>query len=178
LYSFREKKKMKKYIIYAVVLSLILPIGISQASAWIVINYPWVKFLNTGSGLHIAQDPLFLASDIGTNVFYPDPGAADYVKGWVTFTCFTNGQAPKGFDYTVTVKGIDRGRYEVYATFNAGPPVFLGILRVGGRGEGELQGFYDLDPGDYEVQVTVELEGNQLQLHLEDLVHFSVFSEP
>jgi hypothetical protein len=165
----------------AVIFALALPVGVSQASAWNIVFYPWVKWLDTGSGLHIAQDPLFLDSDLDAgNVIYGvgpayDPSAASYVKGWVTFTCFTNGQAPVGFDYTVTAKGIDRGRYEVYATFNAGPPVFLGILRVGGKGEGELQGFYDLDAGDYEVHITVELEGNViLRLHIEDLVHFGV----
>jgi hypothetical protein len=122
---------------------------------------------------------LFLASDLdGGNVIYGegpayDPSAADYVSGWVTFTCFTNGQAPKGFDYTVTAKGIDRGRYEVYAHFPT--RVLLGTLNVGGKGEGELQGFYDLDPGMYEVQITVELEGTViLRLHLSDLVHFGV----
>jgi hypothetical protein len=156
--------------------------------------YPWVNFKITGSGLHIASDPLFESSIVNTIPPF-DLGAVDLLKGWVTFTCATDqptqNNALTGFDFSVTAINIPRGRYQVmaYPTLAflpgggppvpsddfGGPPYLLGTLRVGGGGEGELQGFYDLPAGFYAWRVTIELDGTPiLETHWIDAADFEV----
>ena len=154
-----------------------------------------MNFKITGSGLHIASDPLFESATIeGIAPF--DPSAADFLKGWVTFTCATDQPSGKnglkGFDFSVTAKDIPAGSYDVmaYPTIAFPPvgdpypsddivsgPYSLGTLVVGGDGEGELEGFYDLPAGSYAWMITVELAGTPiLETHFIDAADFLVIS--
>jgi hypothetical protein len=53
----------------------------------------------------------------------------------------------------------------------------LGTLIVGGDGEGELEGFYDLPSGFYAWRITVESAGTPiLETHWIDAADFEVIS--
>jgi hypothetical protein len=191
---------MKKNIgLIAIILVLVLPIvAINAAPIWETFGmYPWVNFKVTKSGIHIASDPLF-DSTVVASIPPGDPGAVDLMKGWVTFKCATDRpdqkNAPKGFGFSVTVKGISAGSYEVMAfptlAYFAPPPApgipsddmgsgpySLGTLIVGGDGEGELEGFYDLSAGFYAWRITVESAGTPiLETHWIDAADFGVIS--
>ncbi len=177
---------------------LLLPIAFVAANPnWMDFGmYPWVHFKITGSGIHIASDPLFNSTIVGAIAPY-DPNATDLLKGWVTFTCSTDRpdqkNAPKGFDFSVTAKGIPAGSYDVmaYPTIAFPPPpdspypsddlgsgpYSLGTLIVGGSGEGELEGFYDLPAGTYAWRITVESSGTPIiETHWIDAADFGVIS--
>jgi hypothetical protein len=191
----------KKILVVPLVLSLLSVAIVAGNPEWITsipgvpIEYPWINFKITGSGLHIASDPLFDSTVVN---FIPpfDPGAVDLLKGWVTFTCATDQPSGKnglkGFDFSVTAKDIPPGSYDVKAyptlaflpgvppvqsdDFGA-PPYTLGTLIVGGDGEGELEGFYDLPSGFYAWRITVESAGTPiLETHWIDAADFEVIS--
>jgi hypothetical protein len=145
-----------------------------------------VNFKITGSGLHIASDPLFSADDIGDIpdfifgvTFGPFPEETSLMKGWVTFVCASDkpgGQnLPKGFDFSITVKDVPQGKYDVKAV--GATTYTLGTLNVGGKGEGELKGFYDLGAGFYVWQIEVYSGSTlMLQTHPSDPADFLVIS--
>ena len=190
---------MKKNIaLIAIILVLVLPIvAINAAPIWETFGfYPWVNFKVTKSGIHIASDPLFDSTIVDTIPPF-DPGAVDLMKGWVTFKCSTDRpdqkNAPKGFGFSVTAKGIPAGSYDVmaYPTLAFPPPpdspypsddmgsgpYSLGTLIVGGSGEGELEGFYDLPAGTYAWRITVESSGTPvIETHWIDAADFGVIS--
>jgi hypothetical protein len=195
-------KKLKKHVILiALTLTLALPLIAIQANPeWDTFGmYPWINFKITESGLHIASDPLFESTVVNTITPF-DPSAVDLLKGWVTFPCATDqttqNNALKGFEFSITAKGLPRGRYQVmaYPTLAflpdgsggiivvpsddfGGPAYSLGTLRVGGKGEGELEGFYDLAAGFYAWRITVELNGIPiLETHSADAADFEVLS--
>ena len=197
---------MRKRAISIMFLTLLLiPIAFVAANPdWIDEpweTYPWVQYKITGSGIHIAIDPLFDSSIVGAILPF-EPGVDDLVKGWVTFTCNTDNptqkNAPKGFDFSVTVKDIPAGSYDVVAhptvayipnddpppdvlivpSIDFGfPPYALGTINVGGDGEGELDGFYDLPAGFYAWRITVVSSGTPvLETHEFDAADFGVIS--
>jgi hypothetical protein len=191
---------MNRRIIWIALLSLLPLVSIAAVNAapiWETFGmYPWVNFKITGSGLHIASDPLFDSTIVNTIPPF-DPSATTLLEGWVTFVCATDqptlNNAPKGFDFSITVIDLPRGRYTVkaypttafppppdppYPSDDLGnPPYVLGTLKVGGKGEGELQGFYDLPAGSYAWRITVELDGTPiLETHWIDAADFLVIS--
>ncbi len=186
----------KKILVIPLVLSLLSVAIVAANPDWMDFGmYPWVHFKITGSGTHIASDPLFDSTIVNTIPPF-EPSAVDLLKGWVTFKCNTDNptqkNAPKGFDYSVTAKGIPAGSYDVMAYPTMGfPPVgdpipsddmgsgpySLGTLIVGGDGEGELEGFYDLSAGDYAWRITVESAGTPIiETHWIDAADFRVIS--
>ncbi|HEY4699039.1 MAG TPA: hypothetical protein VIH27_01530 [Nitrososphaerales archaeon] len=169
---------MKKVITLAVI-ALILPLfslaSVSANPIWITYGlYPWVNYKVTGSGLHIASDPIFLSSDIPSPLLIPfDPvSGTSYMKGWVTFPCSTERldqkNGPKGFEYSITVKDIASGTYTIKAyptdesSDHSHGPYTLAIVNVGYSGEFEFNGFYDLAPAGYEWVITVESSGTRI----------------
>lgn len=181
---------MKKIVVIAIVVALVPFISITVVNAdpvWDTFGmYPWVNFKITGSGLHIASDPLFSVDDIaGIPDFIfgvtpgPFPTEISRVKGWVTFVCASDkpgGQnLPTGFEFSINVKGMSRGKYDVKAV--GATTYMLGTLNVSGKGEGELKGFYDLDAGFYVWQIEVYSGSTLLlQTHPSDPADFAVIS--
>jgi hypothetical protein len=166
---------------------LLSVVGVSANPVWDTFGaYPWVNFKINKSGLHIASDPLFSTDDIASIpdfIFGVTWGPFDeeisLMKGWVTFPCATDKPSgknmPKGFDYSITVKDMPQGEYTVKAIGNG--TLILGTLNVGGDGEGELEGFYDLDAGFYVYEIVVYSgEIPVLQTHPSDPVDFGVSS--
>jgi hypothetical protein len=96
-------------------------------------------------------------------------------SGFVVFVC----QSQEGFDYSVDVKGLAKGTYEVKAIplvdepefdFSGGfpfpvilvtsddvghGPYDLGSVTIGGKNEGQVEGVVGLDPGEYIWQIVV-----------------------
>jgi hypothetical protein len=179
---------MKKIVVIAIIVALVPFLSIAIVNAepvWDTFGmYPWVNFKITGSGLHIASDPLFSASDIGDIddfifgvTFGPFDEEIALMKGWVNFVCASDqpsgNNLPTGFDFSITVKGLARGRYNVLA--RGSTTYALGTLTVGRSGEGELKGFYDLGAGFYVWQIEV-YSGSTLvlQTHPSDPADFFV----
>ena len=183
---------MKKVITLALI-ALIFPLfSLASVSANPIWNthgfYPWVNYKVTRSGLHIASDPLFASSDISSvTQFDPDSGTL-YMKGWVTFPCATERldqkNAPKGFEYSITVKDIASGTYTIKAyptdesSDHSHGPYTLAIVNVGYSGEFEFKGFYDLTgPNNYEWVITVESDGARIfESHFADPSGFFVIA--
>lgn len=187
----------KRVLLLTLTIALLLPVmAVHSDPVWETFGlYPWINFKITGSGLHIASDPLFESSVVNTIPPF-DPDAADLMKGWVTFTCATDKpsqkNAPKGFDFSVTIKDVPLGSYQVMAYptlafFPDGtvipsddlgrPPYLLGTLHVGGSGEGELEGFYDMPAGFFAWRITVESGGVPMyETHWIDPADFEVHS--
>ncbi len=194
---------MKKQIVLAVVISaisLLSLVSVNAVPVWDTFGmYPWVNFHVLGTGVHIASDPLFDSATIGD--FPPfDPSAADYVKGWVTFPCSSDKPLGEnlltGFHFSITVKDVPKGTYEVWAepTWGTPPPpappvsypsddlgegpYLLGTFRItGNRARGGLKGFWDMDAGDYVWKITVKLDGTPIaETHFADPIDFLVIS--
>jgi len=155
------------------VLALLIPLasiaGAFANPVWTTFGlYPWVNFKVTPSGLHIANDPLFYSSDVGS-ITFGDPSAASSMKGWVTFVCGSENpkNTPTGFEYTVEIKDVAKGAYTVKAYPLAGSSDFgsvvsytLGTITVGSKGDGSVSGFIDLaGPAFYDWRISVELNG-------------------
>jgi hypothetical protein len=99
-------------------------------------------------------------------------------SGFVSFVCETQ----EGFDYSVDVKGLATGQYDVIAIPLEDEPEFdfpnfpavifltsddaahgpydLGSINIGGKGEGELEGVVSLPPGFYLWQIVVVDSGD------------------
>jgi len=202
---------MKKHIILTTLcLTLISSLALSATivladPAWIttvdgpegpIDAYPWINWKETGTGLHIINDPLFDSAEV--DALTPmDTSAAAYVKGWVTFLCTDvtpeKNKMPSGFEYSITVKDVPQGTYTVKAYPHGAivPPNFdwvwsddlgegpytLGTFKVvGNRARGHLKGFYDMPTGFYAWNIVVEHSelGPIAETHLGDVADFLV----
>jgi hypothetical protein len=190
---------MKKIVLIAILVALLPFLSIAVVNADPVWGtggfgpHPWVNFKITPSGLHIVSDPLFAAPSGAITPF--DPSAASLVKGWINYICDSDNplNEPTGLEFSITGKDLSRGKYDVkaYPTTTVIPGVgevdssdlgdvtsyMLGTLKVGGKGEGELKGFVDLDAGFYAWRIAVEQSGNPiLETHFADPVDFDIVS--
>jgi hypothetical protein len=159
--------------------------------------YPWINFKITPSGIHIASDPLFESTIVNSIApFELNGSATSLMKGWVTFVCASDNpkNIPTGFDFSITLKNAASGKYDVkaYPTVTLLPngtlvpssdlgfvtSYTLGTLKVGGKGEGQLKGFYDLNgPAFYAWTIVVELSGSAMfETHFADPVDFEIAS--
>jgi len=76
--------------------------------------------------------------------------------GQVTFWCLNQ----VGFKYFITVAGLDPNSvYTVTAADQNGETYVLGVIHTNANGAGQLNGMLGLDPGEYEMAITVTGSG-------------------
>lgn len=97
---------------------------------------PWTSAEIPDDGVHIVSLPM--GGPEGT--------------GQITFWCINQA----GFLYYITVAGLDPNSvYTVTAADQNGQTYVLGVIHTNANGEGQLNGMLRLDPGGYELGITV-----------------------